>query len=78
MTIDLVLVAAAVLVGAGTQRIAGMEYASMASAVVLFQLWRSVEWSKAVLLIPASLVGIVPGCSEPRPAVRRLVRCPGS
>ena len=78
VTIDLVLVAAAVLVGAGTQRITGMGFASKASVVVLFPLWRSAEWSKAVLLILASPVGIVPGCSEARPAVRRLVRCPGS
>ena len=85
MTVDLVLVAAAVLVGAGTQRITGMGFALMASpllvlvlgvadgvatsqaltliasVVVLFQLWRSVEWAKAGLLIVASLVGIVPG-----------------
>lgn len=85
MTVDLVLLGAAVLVGAGTQRITGMGFALMASpllvlvlgvsdgvatsqaltliasVVVLFQLWKSVEWTKAVLLILASLVGIVPG-----------------
>lgn len=33
----------------------------IASVAVLFQLWKSVEWTKAMLLILASLVGIVPG-----------------
>lgn len=85
MSVDLVLVAAAVLVGAGTQRITGMGFALMASpllvlvlgvddgvatsqaltliasVVVLFSLWRSVEWGKAGLLTLASLVGIAPG-----------------
>lgn len=85
MTPELLLLVAAVLLGAATQRITGMGFALMASpfhvlvlgvtdgvatsqvltliasVVVLFQLWRSVEWTKAVLLILASLVGIVPG-----------------
>ena len=85
MTVDLALVVAAVLVGAGTQRITGMGFALMASpflvlvlgvadgvatsqvltliasVVVLLQLWKSVEWKKAALLIVFSVAGIVPG-----------------
>lgn len=85
MSVDVMLVAAAVLVGAGTQRITGMGFALMASPflvlvlgvddgvgtsqvltlvtsiIVLTQLWRSVEWTKAALLFLAALVGIVPG-----------------
>lgn len=103
MSASLLLVVAAVLLGAGTQRITGMGFALMASpflvlalgvddgvatsqaltlvasSIVLSRLWRAVEWRTAMLLLAASLAGIVPGAWLTRqlsaPVLAILIGC---